>query len=250
MTAYSAGNKRTIAITAVLFAAALGAPISNTEGDVATLRTADGHMTVLRSDTPLRMYLHARYQMPLVASVAAVATVQVNGNGRRMVRSPRAGRTFPSTAHPDVLVYTTLDGNTWQLAPVTAADFEAGSVSYQKPANATGVRVYYTFGDGEIVLRGSRPLGSSGGSVQLWNYPARSLHELNQADTSAAPVLGVQPVGMPQGFTLSIAVRAFSAVYFDAYARHEINIPAYDLPISVSDPVQLAALGEMGLKGL
>lgn len=247
-------SPRTIALTAAMFTASRGAPVANTEADVCTLRTADGHMTILKGNAPVRMYLQARLEVTRTASAdntALVQVVQVNGAGRLMSRTARAGRAFPSSSHPDVIAYTSADnGATWQPANVTACNFIDGSVSVSVPGLATRTRVYYVFADGEVTLKGSRPFGTSGGSVQIWNYPARSLHELNQSDTSAAPVVANREIGLPQGFVLSIAVRAFSSVYFDRYAQHEINIPAFDVPISVSDAGQLAALAEIGLKGV
>lgn len=241
---------RTIALTVASLTAALAAPVPGVRGMVASVRTPDNHMTVLKGMATARLYLQARYQVASGALASGAQVIQVNGGGRIMTLSPRAARAFPTRAHADVNAWVQMVANgPWTPTDVLGADWVAGTVTVQNPAGSVNLRVNYTFGDGEIYLLASRPYGSSGGEIQLYNVPARSLHETNQADTSAAPVPVMMDKPIPQGFTLGIAVRAASAVYFDGMAQHEVMLSAYDLGISVSDPVMLADLAERQLKG-
>ena len=254
MQPYTALNlPRRMVITAALLSGVAAAPVAGIDSNVAEYRVPDGTMLTLLHDQPARLFLQARHEVGRVAGAAGdVVTVQVqiNGDGRQMVRTTRADRAFPALNHPDVIAYTLVTGGKWTPARVLAVDWNAGTVDVETPPNAGKIRVYYTFGDGEVILRAGRPFGSSSGQVQLWRGSARGLHETDQADRDAAVFLARVPMPVPQAFSLSLAVRAVSAVYFDGLAQHEVNIPASDTAIAVSDPVMLADLAERQLKGV
>lgn len=245
---------RRTALTVAMLAAASIAPVANLDSDVATFQVVDGTMLVLLHDQPVRMYLQARYEKGRVASAAGAAITerhQVNADGRQMLRTARAGRTFPSLYHPDVIAYTrTGPSGAWTPARVMNANFEAGWVDVETPPNASATRIYYVFGDGEVALRVSRPFGSSSGIIQLWRGSARSLHETDQTDRDTAPYLVRDPKPVPQGFRVILTVRAASAVYFDGLAKHEVMLPVSETAIQATDKVALAELAERQLKGV
>lgn len=244
---------RRMAITAALLAAAAQAPVAGIDSDAGQFRVPDGSIITLLHDQPMRLFLQARHEEGRVAGAAGslvTVTAQLNTGGRRLIRSTRADRAFPSLNHPDVIAYTQITGQPWAPARVLDVNWATGAVQVEVPNNAGKVRVYYTFGDGEVIIRAGRPFGSSGGQVQLFRSSARSLHETDQVDRDAAPFAARSPQPIPQNFTLSLAVRAQSAVYFDGLARHEISIPATETAVRVTDAVMLAELAERQLKGV
>lgn len=243
---------RRMMITAALMLAATNTPTPGVDSTVAEYRVPDGTMLVLLHDQPARLFLQARHEVGRVASsgdTPVTVTVQVTGDGRVLQRTTRTGRPFPALNHPDVIAYTQATGQPWKPARVLAVNWQTGAVDVEAPQNAGKVRVYYTFGDGEVILKAGRPFGSSSGQVQIWRGSARGLHETDQQDRDAAVFTVRAPMPLPQGFTLALVVRATSAVYLDGLAQHEINIPASDTAITVSDPVALADLAERQLKG-
>lgn len=247
------GQPRRMALTLAMLAAVAVSPVAGLESVAAAYKVPDGSMLTLLHDQPVRLYLQARREQTRGAGAAGSfvdVVVQVNGDGRRLIQSSRAQRSFPSTHHPDVIAFTQVTGQDWQRATVQSVDWETGAVTVSTPNNAGRVRVYYTFGDGEISLRASRPQGSSSGSIHLWKGTARGLHETDQTDRDTAPYLARRPLPIPQGFSLQLVVRASSAVYFDGLAAHEVMIPVTDTGIQVMNPVQLADLAEMQLKGV
>lgn len=241
------------ALTVAMLAAITAAPVAALDSDVAQFQVATGTMFTLLHDQPVRLFLQARFEKTRAATAAGAAIterVQVSGNGRRMIRSSRTGRSFPSLAHPDVIAYTRIGNNgPWTRARVMDADFDAGWVDVETPPNAAALRVYYVFGDGEISLRASRPAGSSSGSVMLWRTSARGLHETDQTDRDTAPYLTRTPKPIPQNFRVLLTVRSTSPVYFDGLAEHEVMIPVSQTAIQVHDPVALAEMAERQLKG-
>ncbi|MEF2280388.1 hypothetical protein V3W47_19005 [Deinococcus sp. YIM 134068] len=244
---------RRMALTAALLVSVAATPIPGNDSDVATFRVPDGSILTLLHDQPMRLFLQARREVGRVAGAAGSnvnVVVQVNVDGCKLVRTTRADRAFPATSHPDVIAYTLVTGGTWQPARVMAVDWSTGAVTVETPNNAGKVRVYYTFGDGEISIRAGRPFGSSGGYIQLYRTSARSLHETDQTDRDAAPFAARTPQPIPQNFTLSLAVRASSAVFMDGLARHEVSIPATETAVQVTNAVMLAELAERQLKGV
>lgn len=243
---------RRMALIAAMLLSASAAPVAGLDSNVGEYRVPDGTILTLAHDSPLRMFLQARHEVTRGAGAAGsnvTVTVQVTGNGRRLIPTTRTARALPTLFHPDVIAYTQVNGQAWEPARVLAIDWNAGSVDVETPNNATRVRVYYTFGDGEVILRAGRPFGSSGGMIQIARFTARGLHETDQSDRDAAPFAVRSPKAIPQGFTLAIAVRAQSPVYFDGLARHEISIPATETAVNVSDPVGLAEQSERQLRG-
>lgn len=244
---------RRLVLDAASFTGAGVAPVAGVESVVGRFKVADGVMLTLVHDQSMRMNLKARYEVNRAATAAGAPVthrVQVNGNGRRMQQTARRGRDFPHLNHPDVLAYTLISGGVWTAARVLAVDWAAGWVDVETPPNAGKVAVYYTFGDGEITVRASRPFGSSTGAVQIWNGSALGVNSTDQADRDTALYLVRAPKPLPQGFTLEIAVRGASGVVFDQYARHEMSIPASETAIQVHDAVMLAELAERQLRGM
>lgn len=254
MTAFTPTNTpRRMVLDAASFTGSGAAPVAGVESVVGRFKVSDGLMLTLLHDQSMRMNIKARYEMNRAATAAGAPVtqrVQINGNGRRMQQTARRGREFPHLNHPDVLAYTLITGGVWTPARVLAVDWEAGWADVETPPNAGKVAVYYTFGDGEITVRASRPFGSSTGAAQIWNGSARGVNSTDQADRDTAIFLTRSPKPLPQGFTLEIAVRAASGVVFDGYARHELSIPASETAIMVHDPVMLAELAERQLRGL
>lgn len=252
--AYTPTNTpRRMVLGAANFSGTGTAPVAGVESVVARFKVSDGLMLTLLHDQSMRMNLKARFEMNRAATAAGAPVtqrVQINGNGRRMQQTARRGRTFPHLNHPDVLAYTLITGGVLTAARVLAVDWAAGWVDVETPPNAGKVVVYYTFGDGEITVRASRPFGSSTGAAQIWNGSALGVNSTDQADRDTALYLVRAPKPLPQGFTLEIAVRGQSAVVFDEYARHELSIPASETAIMVHDPVMLAELAERQLRGL
>lgn len=247
------GQSRRMALTLAMLTAATAAPVAGLESVAAVYKVPDGSMLTLLHDQPVRLFLQARHEVTRGAGAAGAnvdVVVQVTGDGRRLIQSSRAPRTFPATHHPDVIAYTQVTGQAWQRATVQAVNWETGAVTVSVPNNAGRVRVYYTFGDGEISLRASRPQGSSSGSIHLWKGTARGLHETDQTDRDTAPYLARRPLPIPQGFSLALVIRAQSAVYFDGLAAHEILLPVTDTGIQVMNAAQLADMAEQQLRGV
>ncbi|MFB9994490.1 hypothetical protein ACFFLM_21265 [Deinococcus oregonensis] len=244
---------RRMALTAALMLAASALPVAGLDSDVAVFRVPDGSIITLLHDQPMRMFLQARFEQGRVAGAAGslvTVTVNVNQDGRQLIRTTRADRALPSLNHPDVIAYTQIANGAWTPARVLSINWGTGAVGVETPSNAGKVRVYYTFGDGEIVLRAGRPFGGSSGAIQIYRTSARGLHETDQVDRDTAPYAVRSPQPIPQMFNFSIAVRAASAVYFDGLARHEVNIAATETAVNVTDATMLAELAERQLKGV
>lgn len=253
MTYTALTTPRRLLLTAAMLSAIATAPVSGIDSQVAKITVPDGSMLTLVHDQPMLMYLQARRQMGRQAGVAGsnvTTTVQISGEGRKLLRTTRKAPAFPTQLHPDVRAFVQIANGPWVPADVLAVDWVAGTVDVQTPNNAGQVRVYYTFGDGEVALHAGRPFGSSSGLVQIYRNSARALHESNQADRDTAEFATVQPLPIPQNFSFYITIRAASQVFFDGLAGHEIAIPMSETAIQVSDPVALAELGERQLKGV
>lgn len=243
---------RRMALTAYLLAGLAAAPVAGVVSDVAFYTVADSTMLTLVHDQTMRMFLQARVEVGRAAGAAGSMVpvdVAVTGDGRRLQRTTRQGRDFPTANHPDVIAYTRVANADWQPARVLGVNWNTGVVSVETPNNAGKIRVYYTFGDGEISVRVSRPYGSSTGATQIFASAARSLHETDQTDRDTARALVSTPLPVPEKFRLTVAVRAASAVYFDGLAKHDVILPATETAIMVYDPSTLADMAERQLRG-
>lgn len=212
-----------------------------------------GHLMLFKGGENFRFYLKGRHEVGVSpATPAGPFVVDLAAAGHSLIRSPRPGAAFPNTSHPDVLAYTTVDGGeSWQAAPVTAVDWAAGTVTVDRPDNATTVAVYFTTGDGEFELRVVRPLGSDVASAKLFGGALRSIHETDQTNARSAPTFGAEgrEYPLPPQFRLELAVRSQTPIVFDQYAQHELSLPVFDTPIRVLDAAQLNAQAELKLRG-
>ncbi|MVN89376.1 hypothetical protein GO986_21815 [Deinococcus sp. HMF7620] len=158
-----------------------------------------GHLLLFKGGDLFRFYLHGRHAMGVAGGTpAGPVVVDLAAAGHTIIRSPRPAPAFPTTGgHPDVLAYTSADGGTtWLAAPVNAVNFDAGTVTVERPGNATRVAVYFTTGDGEFELRVVRPLGSDVASAKLFGGALRSIHETNQVNAPPS-----RPSGAPAAST-------------------------------------------------
>lgn len=212
-----------------------------------------GHLLLFRGGENFRFYLKGRHEVGVAGGTAAGAfVVDLAAAGHALIRSPRPGAAFPNSYHPDVLAYTSADGGTtWLSAPVAAVDWAAGTVTVDRPGNATRVAVYFTTGDGEFELRIVRPLGSDVASAKLFGGALRSIHETDQTNARSAPTFGSEgrEYPLPPQFRLELAVRSRTPIVFDRYAQHELSLPVFHTPIRVLDAAQLNAQAELKLRG-
>ncbi|WP_034383173.1 hypothetical protein [Deinococcus sp. YIM 77859] len=212
-----------------------------------------GHLMLFKGGENFRFFLKGRFETGVAGGTAAGPfVVNLAAAGHTLIRSTRPGAAFPNLFHPDVLAYTSADGGTtWQAAPVSAVDWAAGTVTVDRPGNATRVAVYFTTGDGEFELRVVRPLGSDVASAKLFGGALRSIHETDQTNARSAPTFGAEgrEYPLPPQFRLELAVRSRTPVVFDQYAGHELSLPVFDTPIRVLDAAQLNAQAELKLRG-
>lgn len=212
-----------------------------------------GHLLLFKGGEPFRFYLQGRHEVGVAGGTAAGPyVVDLAAAGHSLVRSPRPAADFPATGHPDVQAYTSADGGTtWLPAAVTAVDWNAGTVTVDRPGNATRVAVYFTTGNGEFELRVVRPLGSDVSSAKLFGGALRSINETNQVNARSAPTFGSdgREYPLPPQFRLELAVRSTTPIPFDRYARHELSLPLFDTPIRVLDAARLNAEAELKLRG-
>lgn len=244
-------NAQRISLTADKFKAAQ--QVLGTLSSVAYFDGPLGHLLLFKGGENFRFYLKGRMEQGVAGGTpAGPIVIDLAAAGHRIIQSPRPGAAFPNTYHPDVLAYTSADGGaTWLAAPVNAVNFDAGTVTVERPGNATRVAVYFTTGDGEFELRVLRPLGSDVASAKLFGGALRSIHETNQTNARSAPAFGAlgREYPIPPQFRLEIAVRSKTPVVFDRYAGHELSLPVFDTPIRVLDAAQFNAQAELKLRG-
>ncbi|THF88469.1 hypothetical protein E7T09_04490 [Deinococcus sp. KSM4-11] len=212
-----------------------------------------GHLLLFKGGENFRFFLKGRAEFVVPGGTAAGAyVVNLAGAGHSPIRTTRPAAAFPTTSHPDLLAYTSIDNKaTWQLASISAADFAAGTVTVTLPANTTHVVVYHTTGNGEFELRILRPLGSDTSRAKLFGSALRSIHETDQSNTRSAPTFGGEgrEYPLPPQFRLELAARTTTPIVFDQYAQHELSLPVFDTPVRVLDAAQLNAQAELKLRG-
>lgn len=165
-------------------------------------------------------------------SAAASVTIDLAAatEGLRIVPSPAgAAATYPTTDHPDVIVYRDSDGS---RMTIEAVDYDANTVTVTNPAASTAINwtAYGQLQQGGVQLVAVAPASlDNTGEVVLFDGTLRGLHEVNQSESRTAPRIRASandllPLG-PQ-WRLDIVVDTPATVVFNDAADHEVQLQA------------------------
>lgn len=202
---------------------------------------------VLLSKLPMRFYLKAVQEQSITPDPATNLDVNVPG----LVLSGRNAPAFPTSAHPDVLAYTSEDGGiTWTRRNVNSVNLSTNTVNIDKMAATNRVRVFYLPSQGGFELRAFRPVGSDGVNAQIFNQPFFALNSANQSERRSAPYLNIgEDKFAPSQWRLSLQAVGAPPILWIADAMHDVAIEAKIGRIQINDLQQMNAQAELSFRG-
>lgn len=214
--------------------------VANREYQLAYFETPRNEIITVQ-DLPMRLFLKAKVTGAGTNDAATSEQIDLgSAHSLNAIRSTRAAPSLPSSAHPDVVAFTTTDGGTtYTQQNITAYDASANTVTIAKPANtAYDYKIYVLTGNGQVRITADAPQGSGELQVQLANTTLAALHEVDQSRANAAQTLNGmfgRVIRLSQKFRIGIYVTTDVEVAWATEAEHEVSIPTVRRAVIVND---------------
>jgi hypothetical protein len=222
--------------------------VPGTLSPVALLEVPAGQLLLLEPKM-FGLVLKAEHKVSFAASAPLTMAVNLRTAGHRPMRTAQRAPNFPSSSHPDVVVWISSDnGTTYTKTEVNSFDPETGIIDFDKTALTNHAAIYFVPGDGEIVLSADRPTGSDRVNARLYNNTTRGLFSKDQ-DNERSAVRFDREKGLAPFWKLSIEMSTASKVVWTPRAEHYVLFPAQKLAIDVTQRQMLDQAVERALRG-
>lgn len=220
---------------------------ANEWSSVGSFEVPPGVLKRIPEGLPYRMFIKGVHRVAGLNVAQAPRTITAIPG---MVRSTQALPALPTLFHPEILVWTApAPGTVFTRQAVTAVDYGARSVTYTEPANTTAVEIHYVFDIGEWRFRVARAVGVSDTvAITVANGSFSAVHttDQNNAETTHR---WPQLVTLVPRQSIVFEVRTSVEVDFGLRSQHMLIIPTLLAQIDVNDPVALAEMAEVSLRG-
>ena len=204
---------------------------ANADVVIARFRVPEDAAFILAPGSRMELYLRNRATRSGYNNSGGSTAVSLTVNTPGIVESKMKKPAFPTDRHPEVLAYAD-KGSGFELVPVQAVDYNAGTVTLSVPAgeNWTAIEVYYLGAQGEFRLYVVREGGGIRDWIAVHNNSFAAVHTLDQNSAEEALYLGNRAV-LVEGFQLALEVRSPYEIVWNDRARHYVKIHSLALRI-------------------
>jgi len=229
---------------------ASGLPYRPTEWfSLAQFRVPEDRQVQIRAgERRIRMYLKG---LAVRAGQNLEAPANRNVVVPNLIQTKQAAPTLPSEFHPEVAVWA-LVGTVWQKCPITAINYNTGTITFTEPAGVTsntGIEIYYTHSDGQFRFRVRRELGNvDDAAATTFNGSFATLHTLEQANLEAMWAWPNQ-VNLVPGMRISLEVYTASVpMVWNDRAGHYLHVYAESRKLNVVNRSRLVKMAELDMR--